>query len=49
MRTIKSLIAVLLTAAVLGLGLSSCNTVHGAGKDIQKGGQAIENSADRNR
>ncbi len=24
--------------------LSACNTVGGVGKDIQKGGQAIENS-----
>jgi len=29
--------------------LSACNTVEGAGKDIQHGGQAIENSADRNK
>lgn len=29
--------------------LSACNTVEGAGKDIKHGGQAIENSADRNK
>jgi entericidin B len=29
--------------------LTACNTVEGAGKDIKKGGQAIENSADRNK
>ena len=25
--------------------LSACNTVHGVGKDIEKGGQAIERAA----
>ena len=29
--------------------LSACNTVSGAGKDIQKGGEAIENSAEDNK
>jgi predicted small secreted protein len=29
--------------------LTACNTVSGAGKDIQKGGEAIENSADKNK
>lgn len=31
------------------LGLSACNTVEGAGKDIQKGGEAIEKSADEHK
>ena len=26
------------------IALSACNTVRGVGKDIQKGGEAIENS-----
>ncbi len=37
------------TAALLILGvvsLSGCNTIGGAGKDIQKGGEAIEKCAD---
>ncbi len=25
--------------------LSACNTIHGIGKDIEKGGQAIERAA----
>ena len=29
--------------------LSACNTMEGAGKDMQSGGQALENSADRNK
>lgn len=31
-------------AVVLAL-LSACNTIHGVGKDIEKGGQAIEKAA----
>ena len=34
-------------AAAVGFVLAGCNTVEGAGKDIQKGGQAIERAADR--
>ncbi|MBK7421634.1 MAG: entericidin A/B family lipoprotein [Propionivibrio sp.] len=40
----KKLIFVLLVV-VQGISLSACNTVQGVGKDISKGGQAIENSA----
>ncbi len=29
--------------------LAACNTVAGAGQDIQKGGAAIENSADQHK
>ena len=29
--------------------LSACNTMEGAGKDMQSGGKALENSADRNK
>ena len=35
---------VLITAVVTG-----CNTIEGAGKDIKKGGEKIENAADRNK
>jgi predicted small secreted protein len=31
--------------AVAGLGLQACNTFRGAGKDIQRGGEAMENAA----
>ena len=40
----KKLVFVLLVV-VQGISLSACNTVQGVGKDISKGGQAIENSA----
>jgi predicted small secreted protein len=38
-------IAVLVVLAVAGAGLQGCNTFRGAGKDIQRGGKAIENAA----
>ncbi len=34
----------LLTAGLL-LSLTACNTISGIGKDIQRGGEAIEKSA----
>ena len=44
--TTISLLALLVGAVSV---LSACNTVEGAGKDIKHGGQAIEDSADRNK
>lgn len=41
----KSLVALLVMAGFL----AGCNTMEGAGKDIKKGGQKIEDSADRNK
>lgn len=32
---------------VLCLGLTACNTISGAGKDIQATGKAISNTADK--
>jgi predicted small secreted protein len=46
LRIVKSLILVLMFAA-FAFGISGCNTVKGAGKDLKQGGQAIENAADR--
>lgn len=45
MKTI--LTALLALAMVVAFSLSSlgCNTMRGAGKDIQKGGQAIQDAA----
>lgn len=38
-------IAVLL-AALLGLGLTACNTTQGLGEDVEAAGDAIEDTAD---
>ena len=34
-----------LVVFILSLSLSACNTVQGIGKDVKKGGEAIEKSA----
>ena len=31
------------------LALSACNTIEGMGKDVKKGGEAIEKAADKNK
>lgn len=42
-------VAALLVAAVAALALTGCNTVAGAGKDIQKAGTKIEKAAERHK
>ncbi len=42
---LKSLIAIFVMAGFL----AGCNTMEGAGKDIKRGGEKIENAADRNK
>jgi entericidin A len=34
---------------MFAVSLSACNTMAGAGKDIQKGGEKIEDSAQKNK
>ncbi|WP_110650565.1 entericidin A/B family lipoprotein [Salinicola peritrichatus] len=34
-----------LLAGCLMLALSACNTMHGLGKDIERGGEKIQNAA----
>lgn len=39
-----------LIAAVLALAvMAGCNTMAGAGKDVQKAGQSLENSAEKHK
>jgi len=38
-------ILALVLAAASALGLAGCNTVDGAGKDIERGGEAIQGAA----
>ena len=42
-------IAALLALSGIALGLAACNTVEGAGKDIQKGGEKIKEEARENK
>jgi predicted small secreted protein len=41
-RTISALL-------LLGFVLAGCNTMSGVGKDIERGGEKLQNSADRNK
>jgi predicted small secreted protein len=40
-------LAALAVLAGFVLGISACNTVEGAGKDVKAAGQGIENAADK--
>lgn len=40
----KKLIAVLIAA---GMTLAGCNTMQGVGQDIERGGEAIQEAADK--
>ena len=44
----KKLLLVLLMAGFVG-SMVACNTVHGAGRDIERGGEKMQDAADRNR
>jgi entericidin B len=41
----KKLLA--LTAALAALLLSACNTMQGAGKDIERGGEKVQDAAEK--
>ena len=41
---VKKIMAVLMVVGLVG-GLAGCNTFAGAGKDIQRGGEAVEDAA----
>ena len=46
MKALKGLVVALAVCAIGSIGTFGCNTFRGAGKDIQKGGRAVENAAD---
>jgi predicted small secreted protein len=48
MRKKFSYSALVVLSLLVG-ALSACNTMEGAGKDIQSGGRSLEDSADRNK
>jgi predicted small secreted protein len=41
----KQTLLIIIAAAFATMSLSACNTVQGVGKDIKKGGEAIEKAA----
>jgi len=38
-------LVVVLSLAVLGMGLSACNTIGGAGQDVENAGEAVQDAA----
>ena len=46
MNAFGKLVVALVVGAIISVGALGCNTFRGAGKDIQRGGQAIENAAE---
>lgn len=46
MKTSTVVIAALLVCALAGISMLGCNMFRGAGKDIQRGGSAIERAAE---
>ena len=46
MKTLNGVIVALAVCAMVGAGVIGCNTFRGAGRDIQKGGEAVTNAAD---
>lgn len=43
------LLLILIAAGFVLPQLSGCNTMHGAGQDIERAGEAIQDEADENR
>ncbi len=44
---IRKLTAILMVACIAGL--AGCNTMSGLGKDVQKGGEKLEDSAEKHK
>ena len=45
-KMLSRLTLALLVCAMVGVSVSGCNTFRGMGKDIQRGGQAVEEAAE---
>ena len=43
----KKIVALMAVAFAFAVPLAGCNTVAGAGQDVQKAGQKLENAADK--
>ncbi|WP_409523672.1 entericidin A/B family lipoprotein [Nitrincola sp. MINF-07-Sa-05] len=49
MKTLYSKLLMAIMVGLFALAVTGCNTVEGFGKDVQKGGEALEESAEENR
>jgi predicted small secreted protein len=45
----KLMFRTMIALALIGFFAAGCNTMSGAGKDIERGGEKIQGAADRNR
>jgi predicted small secreted protein len=45
MKTFQRIVMALLIGSLLGTGVLGCNTFRGAGRDIQRGGEVVEDTA----
>ncbi len=45
MRKISNLVCLAFVILSIGISLCGCNTVHGAGEDIENAGQSIEKAS----
>lgn len=45
-KTVMSLFAVLFMSGLFG-SLGACNTMHGVGQDLERGGEKIQREADK--
>ena len=48
-QILSRVLAALFLAGVLGTSLTACNTTEGFGKDVQRGGRAIERESQERR
>lgn len=46
MQINKSLSKMLLAALLAAFALSACNTIEGAGRDVEKAGEEVQDAAD---
>ena len=49
MKSLQRLVSLALVSALIGIAAVGCNTVRGAGADIEHGGQALQRAADQAR
>jgi predicted small secreted protein len=46
MKAFKGVVMAVLMVALMSVCALGCNTIRGAGKDIEQGGRSIQNAAD---
>jgi predicted small secreted protein len=42
MKAFKGMVVALVVGALIGIGAFGCNTMKGAGKDVERGGKGIQ-------